>query len=198
MSAYTSFGGERALFPQRHAAIDVIPYRRRERRVKRHGVCVVYTRGETRRRRVACLDTFPAYQRGSMGLRNRLRRGIPRSPSGHRAAHLPWRSRVPREFLSRRADRDIPGADFFRARGPPDAIGGRLCPGSLADPEAVASARRSLGKPIVNAPIAGHSPRLNGIVGAPNADFRQRVRSSIWRRRRAWVEPCPVRPCSAT
>ena len=29
--AYTSLGRERPLFPQRHAAIDVIPYRRRER-----------------------------------------------------------------------------------------------------------------------------------------------------------------------
>ena len=31
-------GRERPLLPQRHAAIDVIPYRRREGRVNRHGI----------------------------------------------------------------------------------------------------------------------------------------------------------------
>src|SRR6266699_424252 len=40
-----------------------------------------------------------------------------------------------RELLSRRADCDVPGADFFPARGPPEAVGGRLCPAGLASPD---------------------------------------------------------------
>src|SRR5260370_31201041 len=59
-------GGERSLFSERHAAIDVIPYRRREGRVNPHGVCVVHTRGETKQWRGHLagrgrLDVFPAY-----------------------------------------------------------------------------------------------------------------------------------------
>ena len=36
---------------------------------------------------------------------------------------------------------------------------------------AIVVTRRSLGKPIVNAPVARDPPRLNGIVGASNPDF---------------------------
>src|SRR5690242_7804568 len=35
----------------------------------------------------------------------------------------------------------------------------------------MAVTRRSLGKPIVNAPICRNAPRLNGIVGASNLDL---------------------------
>src|SRR5271169_1625130 len=35
----------------------------------------------------------------------------------------------------------------------------------------IAVTRKSLGKPIVNAPVAGDPPRLNGIFGPSNSDF---------------------------
>src|SRR5215831_21406092 len=41
-------GFQRSFFSERHAAIDVIPYRRRVWRVKRHDICSSDTRCETR------------------------------------------------------------------------------------------------------------------------------------------------------
>src|SRR5207249_4874121 len=102
-----------------------------------------------------------------------------------------------RELLSRRADCDIPGADFFGARGPAETVGGRLCPCSLANPED----HRNDEKP--RKAHFEHSRRLRPSTLAPNCRSLEcgacpRVGSSISRRRLALVEPCPVRPCSAT
>ena len=56
-------GLERALFPERHAAVDVVPHHRRERRVKRHDVVVVHARRETRHRALGRAVAFDQRRR---------------------------------------------------------------------------------------------------------------------------------------
>src|ERR1019366_3590893 len=193
-------GSERPLFSQRHAAIDVIPYRRREGRVNPHGVGIVHTRRETRRHRHGRgrLSAFPAYQcrRMSAGPHRPVASHTP-FPNVERGAFF-GSPLTCRELLSGRADGDIPVADFLCARGPSEAISGRLCPGSLANPKR----RRNEHQPTPAHCERSHRRRFSTVERCCRTlepgSRRPEACSSISPPRPASVEPCPVRPCSAT
>src|SRR5580704_12285381 len=105
---------------------------------------------------------------------------------------MPWR-----ELFSSRADGDIPGAEFFRARGPTDAIGGRLCPGSLANPKD----RGNKEKPRKAHCERSRRWRLSTVERYCRllvSGLCPGVRPSISPRRLALVEPCQVRLYSGT
>src|SRR5689334_5041869 len=102
-----------------------------------------------------------------------------------------------REFLSGRTDSNIPGAHFFRGRGPSQMIGGRLSPPRAPqDRHRKEESRRNS--------HCEHSHRWRSSTvesycrhlsdGIPGST----AHSSIWRLRLVSVEPCPVRPCRAT
>src|ERR1700692_1392306 len=101
------------------------------------------------------------------------------------------------ELFSSRADCDIPGADFFRFRGPPKAVGGRLGPGSLANPEDRRNEEKSK-KAHCERSRRWRPSTVERYCQPLGSGLCPGVRSSISRRRLALVEPCPVRPCSAT
>src|SRR5712672_4162950 len=110
-------GGESPLTPERHAAPDEIPHRRRKRRAQWQyalpfpdGNILAFFRFQRGRQlpyaRFAMADEAPLLLKDLCAL------------LGGAAAR--------REFLSRRTDRDVHAADFFCGRSTSDAIGGRL------------------------------------------------------------------------
>src|SRR5712672_2261828 len=109
-------GGESPLIPERHAAMDEIPHRRRKRRAQWQyalpfpdGNILAFFRFQRGRQlpyaRFAMADEAPLLLKDLCAL------------LGGAAAR--------REFLSRRTDRDIQGADFFCGRSATHAICGR-------------------------------------------------------------------------
>src|SRR5262245_53743629 len=110
-------GGESPLIPERHAALDEIPHRRRKRRTQWQ-------------------DALP-FPDGNILAFFRLQRG--RQPPHARCAMagdarlllidlcaLLGGAAAGRELLSRSTDRDIHAADFFCGRSASYAVGGRL------------------------------------------------------------------------
>src|SRR5262245_48226040 len=111
-------GGESPLIPERHAAIDVIPHRRRKRRAQWQdalplpdGNTLAFLRLQSRRQPAS-------YASCTMAGDARLLLKDQCALLGGAAAR--------RELLSRSTDRDIHAAEFFRGRSASYAIGRRL------------------------------------------------------------------------
>src|SRR5215831_6959996 len=109
-------GGESPLCPERHAAPDEIPHRRRNRRAQWQ-YALPFPDGN--------ILAFFRFQRGRQFPYARFAMADEAPLLLEELCALLGGAAARREFLSRRTDRDIQGADFFCSRSPPHAICGR-------------------------------------------------------------------------
>src|SRR6516165_9175645 len=181
-------GDERALSQERHPAMDVIPHRGRKRGAQWQ-YALPFPDGH--------IFTFFRFQRG------RASRHRPPYARFAMAGDAPLLhidlcallggAAARREFLSRRTDRDIQGADFFCGRSAPHAIGlrERGAPQEQHNRDKPKRAHWSRSRPWRS------STALRCCLAQALCNFARKARSSTGRPALASVAPARSRRCSA-
>src|SRR6516162_1113686 len=186
-------GAESPLIPERHGAMNEIPHRRRQRRVQwqyalKKGYALPLPDGNI----LACFR----FQRGRKPPYARCAMTADAPLLLKKFCALLGGAAARREFLSRRTDRDIQGADFFCGRSAPHAICGRGlrergAPQEQHNHDKPKRAHWSHSRPWRSSTASRCCP------AQALCNFDQRARSSTGRPALASVAPARSRRCSA-